>query len=118
MPYKLVKYSHFPQNFFPQVRAAAASVIAAVSKYLNKSIILNKIIPSIRNLITDPSEHVRVSLASSVNAISFLLDKSEVIDNLLPLLLLLLRDDAAEVRSRLLIYPRKYRFLSIENTCR
>jgi serine/threonine-protein phosphatase 2A regulatory subunit A len=79
------------------VRASAASILSLASKSFRIDLVINKLLPCVQNLVTDPSEHVRISLASSVSQLSATLGKAATIEHLLPLLLLLLRDEASEV---------------------
>lgn len=81
-----------------QVRSAAAKNVALMCSLLRKDIILNKVIPSLRLLVSDSSEHVRASMAGAINDLAPILDRDEAVEQLLPMLLELLRDESSDVR--------------------
>eukprot|EP01038_Epipyxis_sp_PR26KG_P008912 gene8912-12020_t len=82
----------------PEVRAAAAAHLSHVCRFLQKSILMSKIIPSVQRLSTDSSEFVRAYFANEVNHLAPLIGREETVQLLLPILLQLLRDEASEVR--------------------
>ncbi len=65
---------------------------------LDRSIILNDVLPTIKDIIHDNSQHVRASLATHISGLAPLLGKENTIEVLLPLFLSLLKDEASEVR--------------------
>lgn len=54
--------------------------------------VLAHLIPCVKNLVVDTSEHVRAALALSINDLAPLLGKEETINQLLPLLLQVRRE--------------------------
>lgn len=82
----------------PEVRAAAASHISSMGKYIQKSTIVSRIIPTVQRLVTDNSEFVRAVISSEISQLAPLLGKEDTVKLLLPLLLILLRDEASDVR--------------------
>lgn len=72
--------------------------VTGFSKLLDKEVILARIIPCVRDLSQDASQHVRAALANQINGLAPLLGKDSTIEHLLPLFLLLLKDDFPEVR--------------------
>ena len=71
---------------------------------LRKDITLQKVMPSLRLLVNDASEHVRASLAAVVNDLAPILGREDTVEFLLPMLLELLRDESSEVKSSGFIY--------------
>lgn len=65
---------------------------------LDREVILARIIPCVRHLAQDTSQHVRAALANQINGLAPLLGKTSTIEHLLPLFLQLLKDDFPEVR--------------------
>lgn len=68
------------------------------SKLLDKEVILARIVPCVRDLSQDASQHVRAALANQISGLAPLLGKEVTIEHLLPLFLHLLKDDFPEVR--------------------
>ena len=68
------------------------------SKLLDKEVILARIVPCVRDLSQDSSQHVRAALANQISGLAPLLGKDATIEHLLPLFLHLLKDDFPEVR--------------------
>lgn len=68
------------------------------SKLLDKEVILARIVPCVRDLSQDSSQHVRAALANQISGLAPLLGKDPTIEHLLPLFLHLLKDDFPEVR--------------------
>ncbi|KAJ3357795.1 hypothetical protein HDU83_002923 [Entophlyctis luteolus] len=71
---------------------------ARFSAIIDKETVLREIIPCIRELVSDSSQHVRAALATEISSLAPILGKEQTIEHLLPLFLLLLKDDASEVR--------------------
>jgi serine/threonine-protein phosphatase 2A regulatory subunit A len=70
------------------------------SKLLDKEVILARIVPCVRDLSQDSSQHVRVraDLANPISGLAPLLGKEATIEHLLSLFLYLLKDDFPKVR--------------------
>ena len=68
------------------------------SKLLEKEVILLRIVPCVRDLCQDTSQHVRAALATQISGLAPLLGKQHTIEHLLPLFLHLLKDEFPEVR--------------------
>ena len=68
------------------------------AKLVDRDVILAKILPCVRDLAQDQSQHVRASLANQISGLAPLLGKDSTIENLLPLFLQLLKDDFPDVR--------------------
>ncbi|KAG0333861.1 hypothetical protein BG004_000660 [Podila humilis] len=71
---------------------------AAAGQLVDKDTILNYILPCVRDLVTDSSQHVRAALAMQISGLAPILGKEATIEHLLPLFLQLLKDDFHEVR--------------------
>lgn len=65
---------------------------------LEKEVILARIVPCVRDLSQDASQHVRAALAMQISGLAPLLGRESTIEHLLPLFLQLLKDDFPEVR--------------------
>jgi len=61
-------------------------------------VILLRIVPCVRDLCQDTSQHVRAALATQISGLAPLLGKQHTIEHLLPLFLHLLKDEFPEVR--------------------
>ena len=68
------------------------------AKLVDKNTILNRILPCVRDLSHDNSQHVRAALANQISGLAPLLAKDSTIEHLLPLFLHLLKDEFPEVR--------------------
>lgn len=68
------------------------------SKLLEKEVVLARIVPCVRDLCQDVSQHVRAALANQISGLAPLLGKDATIEHLLPLFLHLLKDEFPEVR--------------------
>jgi serine/threonine-protein phosphatase 2A regulatory subunit A len=73
-------------------------MILGFSKLLDKEVILARIIPCVRDLSQDSSQHVRAALANQISGLAPLLGKEATTEHLLPLFLHLLKDEFPEVR--------------------
>lgn len=69
---------------------------------MDREVILARILPCVRDLSTDSSQHVRASLATQISGLAPLLGKDATSEYLLPLFLQLLKDDFSEVRLNLI----------------
>lgn len=65
---------------------------------MDKDAILIRILPCVRDLSQDQSQHVRASLANQISGLAPLLGKDSTIEHLVPLFLHLLKDEFPEVR--------------------
>ncbi len=74
------------------------SITQGFSKLLDKEVILLKIVPCVRDLCQDTSQHVRAAVANQIAGLAPLLGKDATIEHLLPLFLHLLKDEFPEVR--------------------
>lgn len=82
--------------FFESHRLNSSSL--AFSKLVDKEVILTRIVPCVRDLSQDTSQHVRAALATQITGLAPLLGKDSTIEHLLPLFLQLLKDEFPEVR--------------------
>ena len=71
---------------------------AGFCKALEKEVIIARMIPFVRDLCQDQSQHVRAALANQITGLAPLLDKDATIEHLLQLFLHLLKDEFPEVR--------------------
>lgn len=84
-----------------EVRTAAACRIADVSLILlngHKETVIEEVMPIVRLLVSDKSEHVRAALGSVIMGLSPILGKDGTIECLLPVFLQLLKDPFPDVR--------------------
>ena len=84
--------SDFSDDFIPTYGTSG------FSKLLDKEVILARIVPCVRDLSQDTSQHVRAALGNQISGLAPLLGKEATIEHLLPLFLHLLKDDFPEVR--------------------
>lgn len=75
-----------------------SSCLPNAENIVDRDVILVKILPCVRDLASDQSQHVRASLANQISGLAPLLGKDSTIENLLPLFLQLLKDDFPDVR--------------------
>jgi len=59
---------------------------------------LLRILPCVRDISQDASQHVRAALANQIHGLAPLLTREPTIEHLLPIFLHLLKDDFSEVR--------------------
>jgi serine/threonine-protein phosphatase 2A regulatory subunit A len=71
---------------------------AGFARLVDKDTILRQILPCVRELAQDSSQHVRASLANQISGLAPLLGKDSTIEHLLQIFLQLLKDDYPEVR--------------------
>ncbi|XP_066229494.1 serine/threonine-protein phosphatase 2A 65 kDa regulatory subunit A beta isoform isoform X2 [Saccopteryx leptura] len=85
-----------------EVRAAAAHKIKELCENLpiegRETIIMNQVLPYIKELVSDTNQHVKSALASVIMGLSAILGKENTIEHLLPLFLAQLKDECPEVR--------------------
>uniref|UniRef100_A0A2K6G3A9 Protein phosphatase 2 scaffold subunit Abeta n=1 Tax=Propithecus coquereli TaxID=379532 RepID=A0A2K6G3A9_PROCO len=83
-----------------EVRAAAAHKVKELCENLpiegRETIIMNQILPYIKELVSDTNQHVKSSLASVIMGLSTILGKENTIEHLLPLFLAQLKDEGVE----------------------
>jgi serine/threonine-protein phosphatase 2A regulatory subunit A len=65
---------------------------------INHQTVLALIVPCIKALTSDASQHVRAAFAAHVSDLAPMIGKQNTIDHLLPLILTLLKDEASDVR--------------------
>ena len=68
------------------------------SKLLEAEVIIARIVPFVRDLCQDSSQHVRAALANQITGLAPLLGHAPTIEHLLQLFLHLLKDEFPEVR--------------------
>lgn len=85
-----------------EVRAAAASKIKDFCHNLpvesREAIIMNHILPHVKDLVNDTNQHVKSALAGVIMGLSPVVGKENTIEHLLPLFLTQLKDECPEVR--------------------
>ncbi|XP_031200977.1 serine/threonine-protein phosphatase 2A 65 kDa regulatory subunit A beta isoform isoform X2 [Mastomys coucha] len=85
-----------------EVRAAAAHKVRELCENLplegRETVIMNQILPYIKELVSDTNQHVKSALASVIMGLSTVLGKENTIEHLLPLFLAQLKDECPEVR--------------------
>lgn len=69
---------------------------------MDKEVILARILPCVKDLANDSSQHVRAALAMQISGLAPLLGTEETVEQLLPLFLILLKDEFSEVRLNLI----------------
>uniref|UniRef100_A0A8C2R874 TOG domain-containing protein n=1 Tax=Capra hircus TaxID=9925 RepID=A0A8C2R874_CAPHI len=83
-----------------EVRAAAAHKVKELCENLpmegRETMIMNQILPYIKELVSDTNQHVKSALASVIMGLSTILGKENTIEHLLPLFLAQLRDEGVE----------------------
>merc|ERR1711935_323339 len=84
-----------------EVRAAAAHKVKdfclALDASVQESVIMNQLLPCVKELVTDANQHVKSALASVIMGLSPILGKNNTIEHLLPLFLSQLKDECPEV---------------------
>src|SRR5882762_11061096 len=90
----------FPASFFilSNTSLLLTHTCLGFSKLLDKEVILARIIPCVRDLSQDSSQHVRAGLATQISGLAPLLGKDSTTEHLLPLFLHLLKDEFPDVR--------------------
>ena len=81
------------------MRAAAASHLSTVAKYMDRAFVVSTMVPTSERLAADSSEFVRAFFATEINHLAPILGRDSAVKHILPLLLLLLRDENSEVLS-------------------
>ena len=99
-----------------EVRAAVAGQIPGFCALVERTVLLNEIMGSIEDLVSDSSQHVRSALGTQISGLAPILGKQEyvsltificrvhvltirrTIDHLLPMFLQMLKDEFPEVR--------------------
>lgn len=95
----VVALVHLLQDNEAEVRVAATSQVPGLAGLIqDPSVVLARIVPVIRDLSGDASQHVRSVLALQISGLAPILGKDATIEHLLPLFLTLLKDDFPEVR--------------------
>lgn len=86
----------------PSIETSGDLTISGFAKLVDREVILARILPCVRELATDSSQHVRASLATQISGLAPLLGREPTSEHLLPLFLQLLKDDFSEVRLNLI----------------
>lgn len=99
-----------------EVRTAIAGQIPGFCALVDRSVLLNDIMSSVEDLVSDTSQHVRAALGTQISGLAPILGKQEcvtwllpacalhslihhrTIDHLLPMFLQMLKDEFPEVR--------------------
>nr|CAH0103387.1 unnamed protein product [Daphnia galeata] len=85
-----------------EVRAAAAHKVRdfcqALDPAFRENLIMNQILPCVKELVSDANQHVKSALAAVIMGLSPILGKDNTIEHLLPLFLTQLKDECPEVR--------------------
>lgn len=85
-----------------EVRSAAASKVKEFCANLDKTnqvqIIMTSILPYVKELVSDPNQHVKSALASVIMGLSPILGVYNTVEHLLPLFLIQLKDECPDVR--------------------
>lgn len=85
-----------------EVRSAAASKVkdfcANFEKTTQVSVIMAAILPYVKELVSDPNQHVKSALASVIMGLSPILGVYNTVEHLLPLFLIQLKDECPDVR--------------------
>jgi serine/threonine-protein phosphatase 2A regulatory subunit A len=69
---------------------------------VDREVILARILPCVKDMSTDTSQHVRAALAQQISGLAPLLGKDATVEHLLPIFLALLKDEFSEVRLNLI----------------
>jgi serine/threonine-protein phosphatase 2A regulatory subunit A len=77
-------------------------IMIGFCKLVDREVILARVLPCVKDLATDSSQHVRAALAMQISGLAPLLGKDATTEHLLPLFLQLLKDDFSEVRLNLI----------------
>lgn len=72
--------------------------VIGFAKLIDPGLILARVLPCVRDLSQDNSQHVRAALAIQISGLAPLLGKDATIEHLLPLFLHLLKDEFPDVR--------------------
>jgi serine/threonine-protein phosphatase 2A regulatory subunit A len=86
-----------------EVRAAAAQKVRDFCQNLTpadsqEQLIMTNVLPCVKDLVSDPNQHVKSALASVIMGLSPILGKHNTIEHLLPMFLSQLKDECPEVR--------------------
>ncbi|XP_075243674.1 serine/threonine-protein phosphatase 2A 65 kDa regulatory subunit A beta isoform-like isoform X2 [Convolutriloba macropyga] len=85
-----------------EVRSMAAQQIKDFAEALptssRETVVMNNILPCVKDLVNDTNQHVKTALASVIMGLAPIVGKDITIEHLLPLFLAQLKDDCAEVR--------------------
>ena len=79
--------------------------------------IINQVLPVVRDLVSDPNQHVKTELAGVIMGLAPLVGKDNTINLLLPIYMQLLKDSTAEVRLNIISSLDKvYFFIQLTST--
>lgn len=65
---------------------------------IDREVILARVLPCVKDLSTDSSQHVRAALGMQISGLAPLLGREPTVEHLLPLFLHLLKDEFPDVR--------------------
>ncbi|XP_055338980.1 serine/threonine-protein phosphatase 2A 65 kDa regulatory subunit A alpha isoform-like [Paramacrobiotus metropolitanus] len=95
-------YQNLLRDGEAEVRTAAAGKLKEFCNNLpsegREQIILSNIIPCVKELVNDSSQHVKAALATVIMGLAPLLGNEKTVEHLLPLFLIMLKDEVPEVR--------------------
>ena len=80
------------------MRIASAGNVSSFCTLVGAEAAAERIVPRVKELAGDTSQHVRAALASVIMGLAPTLGKAQTIDQLLPIFLTLLKDEFPEVR--------------------
>lgn len=95
-----------------QIVMTFAAFCAALPAVGREKAILTHVLPVVKELVTDPNQHVKTALASVVMGLAPILGKDLTMEHLLPIYLILLRDETAEVRLNIISSLDKVSFFT------
>lgn len=79
--------------------------VAEMAKLLERSVVVQRLLPPVRELAEDSSQYARGALASVIMGLARVLEREDVFELLLPLFLQLLRDQSRFPPPLLLLPP-------------
>lgn len=94
-------FQNLMKDYEAEVRAAASHKVKEFCENLSadcqENVIITQILPCIKELVSDATQHVKSALASVIMVLSLILGKDNTIKSLLPLFLAQLKDRCPEV---------------------
>lgn len=63
-----------------EVRSAIAGQIPGFCRLIDRAVLLNEIMPTVEDLVSDPSQHVRAALGNQVSGLAPILGKEQYVD--------------------------------------
>jgi serine/threonine-protein phosphatase 2A regulatory subunit A len=87
----------------PEVRSEAISKLPEVSKYASSHVLLDKILPILKEqMAKDTSQHVKGSMASAICELALYIPKDDTVNFILPTVVAIMKDSVTEVRVSLM----------------